>query len=737
MKHAATFARFSPALVFLFTLMATARAGTTPLTSVRVASGLARPVFVTAPPGDTSRVFIVEQRSGTVGRIRVLQIPSNVLLPTAFLSISPLATGNEEGLLGLAFHPNYRDNGYFWVYYTNTSGNNVVVRYQANAPFDTSNTANAASATAVLTFAHPTNTNHNGGWMAFGPDGYLYIATGDGGSANDPPNNAQNINSLLGKMHRLDVDGADNIPGNADDDGFPADATRLYSTPADNPFAGATPGLDEIWSIGLRNPWRSGFDRLTGDLYTGDVGQNAVEEVDFQPGGMAPTPVRNYGWRCMEGTSCTGLTGCTCNAPDLTLPIHTFTHAAGNCSVTGGYVYRGCAMPAMHGIYFFADYCSAQIWSFRYSTGTGVTEFTNRTAELAPGGGLSIATITSFGEDAVGELYICDQAGEVFKIIPAGATNPIGACCTAGDCSQLSAADCAAQGGQYLGDCLLCENLECPEACCFVAGDCSDIGPTECLDRGGTSAGPDTSCATFECIVPPEACCLPGGSCIDATPEDCRPQGGSSGGFGSACLGDNNGNGLDDFCEPPVSAATVLSAVSRKSNPNGSTGGFCDTPTHPVVGSEPHMGGVSELRITFDGPPGMPGSAQVLTNLEESTCASPPYVPYTGSSAVTPSIAGNTLVLNFSLGLENARRYRFSVPPSVTTITGQTVEVRSLLGDVNGNGVTDAIDRSLVVGAWTGGGFTCPTDLDSSGQTNASDRSIVIGAWTGPQACAP
>lgn len=395
------------------------------ITTTRVANGLARPLFVTHARGDYGRVFIVEQFSGSTGRIRILNIPDNTLNATPYLSISPVRTANEEGLLGLAFHPNFANNGYFWVYYTNTAGNNQIVRYQADPPYLTSTTANASSATLVFTISHPTNTNHNGGWIAFAPgdtQGYLYVATGDGGSANDPPGNAQNINAVLGKMLRIDIDGPDNIPGNGDDDEFPADATRNYAVPPGNPFVGVA-GADEVLYMGLRNPWRSGFDRDTGDLYIGDVGQNSIEEIDFVAAGTAITPVPNFGWRCMEGNNCTGLTGCTCLDASLTNPIHTYNHSLGRCSVTGGYVYRGCAIPALNGSYFFADYCGAQIYSFAYSGSGPAPAPTDRTAQLAPGGGLSIATITSFGEDAHGELYICDQGGEVFKIVPTSLTD--------------------------------------------------------------------------------------------------------------------------------------------------------------------------------------------------------------------------------------------------------------------------------------------------------------------------
>lgn len=425
-------AAWTSGVLLAFAATGAAMAGSTPLTTTRIAFGLSRPVYVTAPPGDYNRLFIVEQRAGSIGRIRLFDLTTNTLQATPYLSISPVSTASEQGLLGMAFHPDFLNNGYFWVNYTDSAGTTQIRRYRANAPFATSTTADASSGTIVLTIAQPQN-NHNGGWLAFGPDGYLYIGTGDGGNANDTgtghtsgTGNAQDITSnLLGKMLRIDVDGPDNIPGNADDDGFPADPNRLYAIPPDNPFVGLN-GDDEIWAYGLRNPWRNSFDRETGDLWIADVGQDAVEEIDFQP--VTSTGGENYGWRCMEGNTCTGLTGCTCvigcvGSP-LTCPIFTYTHAADgfSCSITGGYVYRGCAMPDMHGIYFFADYCSNRIKSFRYD-GTTITEFTDRTTELDPPGTLSITTVSSFGEDARGELYICDlSGGEVFRIIPVTAT---------------------------------------------------------------------------------------------------------------------------------------------------------------------------------------------------------------------------------------------------------------------------------------------------------------------------
>jgi glucose/arabinose dehydrogenase len=376
----------------------------TQLTTELVASGLARPVFVTAPPGDKDRIFIVEQRSGSTGRIRIVDRATGVLNPTPFLSIAGLSTGSEQGLLGLAFHPDYANNGYFYVNYT-AGGFTYIERYTVSADPDV---ADATSATPIMQFAQP-YTNHNGGWLAFGPNGYLYIATGDGGSAGDPGDRAQDItDQKLGKLLRIDVD--------ADD--FPADPTANYAIPPDNPFVGVT-GDDEIWAYGLRNPWRDSFDAETGDLWIADVGQSTWEEIDFQPADSAGG--QNYGWRCYEGDAAYNTTGCAA-ADTMVFPIHTYSHDGGRCSITGGYVYRGCEIPDLTGTYFFADYCSAQIWSFRYD-GVTMSEFTERTAELDPPGSLTIASVSSFGEDAFGELYICDLGGAVLKIVPATA-NP-------------------------------------------------------------------------------------------------------------------------------------------------------------------------------------------------------------------------------------------------------------------------------------------------------------------------
>lgn len=364
------------------------------LSVTQVATGLSAPVYVTAPAGDLDRLFIVERG----GRIKILT--GGAVLSTPFLDISSqVATSGEQGLLSMAFHPNYAVNGFFYVYYSNLIGDTTISRFTVSGD---PNVANAATETVIKTIDQ-TLTNHQGGQLQFGSDGKLYAGLGDGGSGYDPNNMAQNMGVLQGKMIRLDVDG-----------------TQPY-IPVDNPFVGGGDPLDEIWASGLRNPWRFSFDRETGDLYIADVGQDTFEEISFQPVGSLGG--ENYGWRCMEGTSCTGLSGCLCNSPLLTNPIVEYGHALGDCSITGGYVYRGCGLPNYQGTYFYADFCSDRIWSFKYD-GANVTQHIERTNELIPSQG-PIGAIVSFGEDGAGELYIVSIGGSIYKIIP---LTPTGVC---------------------------------------------------------------------------------------------------------------------------------------------------------------------------------------------------------------------------------------------------------------------------------------------------------------------
>ncbi|MCE2884953.1 MAG: PQQ-dependent sugar dehydrogenase [Planctomycetaceae bacterium] len=409
-------------------------------------TGLSLPTYVTHAPGDETRLFVLEK----VGRIRIIDMTSATptLLATSFLDINAIVddattTSDERGLLGLAFDPNYTKNGQFYVYYTNAGTNNVA-RYTRS----TAN-PNVANATGVvmMTWSDPFS-NHNGGWIDFGPDGNLYIAVGDGGSANDPNNAAQNLTSRLGKMHRIKP----SIGG----------ASPYYTIPAGNPFVGGATTDDTIWAYGLRNPWRNSFDRDTGDLWIGDVGQNAVEEIDFQLAGAAGG--RNYGWRCTEGTSNTGLTGCTFGSPSLTPPIHVYNHVSGTgggYSLTGGYVYRGCRMPELQGTYFFADYVSNNVWSFRYNAATNTkTEFTLRNSQITPSLEAGVVNqIVSFGEDANGELYIVDHGGQIYKIVPSTGDGTCAPPCAPADLDcdgTVGAADLAIMlsnwGGSGTGD---------------------------------------------------------------------------------------------------------------------------------------------------------------------------------------------------------------------------------------------------------------------------------------------
>jgi len=361
----------------------------TPLRTALVASGFSALVHLAAPPDDFSRLFVVEQNTG---QIRIIK--NGAVLPTPFLNIGSLITvGGERGLLSMAFHPEYASNGHFYVNYTNTSGDTVIARYTVSIDPDIANPTTAL----ILKTIDQDSSNHNGGQLQFGPDGYLYVGMGDGGSFDDPFNRAQDPQSLLGKMLRLDVD-----------------AAPPY-VPASNPFVGDPGTLDEIWALGLRNPWRFSFDRDTGDLYIGDVGQNSREEVDFQPASSAGG--ENYGWDCEEGFICTptnnGGYGCSCGDPGLTSPILDVDHSE-SCSITGGYVYRGCAIPDLVGTYFFSDYCGGYVRTFRFQEGDAVPPaVSDRTAELQP----YVGSIVSFGEDAAGELYFVTLSGNVYKII--------------------------------------------------------------------------------------------------------------------------------------------------------------------------------------------------------------------------------------------------------------------------------------------------------------------------------
>ncbi|HEX9816517.1 MAG TPA: PQQ-dependent sugar dehydrogenase [Candidatus Thermoplasmatota archaeon] len=360
--------------------------GTSPATgSVKLVpflSGLDSPIYLTHAGDGSGRIFIVEQ----TGKIKIWK--NGAVLPTPFLDVTSLVvSGGEQGLLGLGFHPDHETNGVFVIDYTRggnptVSGDTVVARYRA-APGNPDVT-DVASAQGILTVDQPF-ANHNGGMVDYGPDGFVYIGLGDGGLADDPQNNAQNPQALLGKMLRIAIED-----------------TGTYTVPSDNPFVNVPTHRPEIWATGLRNPWRHSFDRATGDLYMGDVGQNAWEEISFQP--AASNGGENYGWDVYEGTHN--------YQPGIviqhTLPVAEYDHEEGDCSVTGGYVYRGTEVPALQGYYVLGDYCTGRLWTLaKIGASWALSEFMD--TEYA---------ISSFGEDEAGELYLVDHTGSIYKFAP-------------------------------------------------------------------------------------------------------------------------------------------------------------------------------------------------------------------------------------------------------------------------------------------------------------------------------
>jgi cysteine-rich repeat protein len=363
------------------------------LTTELVTDAVNLPVHISAPPLDPRRVFIVEQR----GHIRLVK--DDVLLDADFLDIEArVRCCGERGLLGLAFHPDYESNGRFFVDYVNKDANTVIARYQVSADPDR---ADPDSEQVVLTIRQLRFENHKGGQVAFGPDGYLYVGMGDGGGGGDPADSGQDDGSLLGKLLRIDVD---------------VDTPPYYAIPPTNPVAEFGMPLGLVWAKGLRNPWRFSFDRATGDLYIGDVGQNRLEEIDVQPANSGGG--ENYGWDIFEAEACFEPDPApTCPARDaFVFPVLSYGRDDG-CSVTGGFVYRGCALPDLRGEYFYSDYCTSFLRTFRFD-GSAAIQRRDRTAELRPAPPRTIDTIVSFGEDARGELYIADYDGEVYRIAP-------------------------------------------------------------------------------------------------------------------------------------------------------------------------------------------------------------------------------------------------------------------------------------------------------------------------------
>lgn len=355
-----------------------------PLTGIayeKVAGGFSFPVFVDAPAGD-DRLFVAAKDG------QILIVKDGAVLVEPFLDIrEPTRNDGEQGLLGLAFHPDYATNGLFYVHYSDRHGDSKIFEYRTSSHPDL---ADSESGRLILAVTQPAS-NHNGGMLAFGPDGYLYVSFGDGGGANDRYGNGQRPDTVLGSMLRLDVDGGDPVGG------------VPYGIPPDNPFVEGG-GAAEVWAIGLRNPWRFSFDG--GLLYIGDVGQNRWEEIDVAP---AADPGINYGWPIMEGTNCFSPSS-GCGSEGLHLPAVEFSHSDG-CSVTGGYVYRGEAIPEFNGRYFYSDYCGGWLRSFVYAGG-GATDPQDHTGEVG-----ALVSVTSFGTDAFGELYVTTAGGDVWKLV--------------------------------------------------------------------------------------------------------------------------------------------------------------------------------------------------------------------------------------------------------------------------------------------------------------------------------
>ena len=353
-----------------------------------VVTGLSNPVFVVRSPDGTGRLFVVEQ----TGQIRVIKDGS--LLPDPMLSLkSAVSKGGEQGLLGLAFSPSYAKNRRFYVDYTDLKGDTVIREYRTSIA--NPDRVEPGSGRTILRIRQP-YSNHNGGMIAFGKDGYLYIGTGDGGSSGDPGNRAQSKYSLLGKILRINVNGKT--------------STRQYRIPSSNPYVGKA-GLDEIWQRGLRNPWRFSFDRANGYLWIGDVGQSRYEEIDRAANNSSgPGRGMNWGWRVMEGFHCYNPSS-GCSKSGRKLPLVEYTHASGRCSVTGGYVYRGAAIPALRGYYVFADFCSGEIWAV-YASAASRTSSAPKILLRDTN-----VKISGFGEDVDGELYVVSLGGSVQKII--------------------------------------------------------------------------------------------------------------------------------------------------------------------------------------------------------------------------------------------------------------------------------------------------------------------------------
>ena len=375
----------------------------------RIATGFEQPLYATAPSSDSSRLFVLEKASGN---IKIIQLANNTVLAEPFLRVSDISSQGERGLLGLAFHPDYATNGEFYVSVTNINGDSEIRRYTRSTNPDRANSNSAEVLLTIPQFA----SNHNGGWIGFGPDGFLYISSGDGGGGNDPQRNGQDLTTLLGTILRIDVNGDD----------FPSDNSRNYRIPSSNPFistvVNGVSARPEIWAYGLRNPWRASFDRQTGDLLIADVGQGAREEINFQP--ATSSGGENYGWLLREGEIATPSVG-GARPSDNREPIYTYQRSGSvftGTSVTGGYRYRGPATE-IRGNYFFADFSNGRIWSLVPSA-NGFSQLTFWSDQLTPNFG-SVNNVASFGEDAIGNLYVIDFDGDIFRFVSSNPPQPV------------------------------------------------------------------------------------------------------------------------------------------------------------------------------------------------------------------------------------------------------------------------------------------------------------------------
>ena len=372
-----------PLALALCALSLSAVANAQTISTVQVASGLNQPTSICSPPGETQRLFVTTSREG------IYLIKDGVLLPAMFLDLSA-ELSQIQGLMGMTFHRGYAANGKFYICYMDNQQATWLKQFNVSAADP--DLADPASGVTLLGPVAQLEVIHNWDCLKFGPDGMLYMSTGDGGGSFNPSGSAQDLGSLLGKILRLDVD-----------------APAPY-IPPDNPFVGQAGVREEIWAYGLRQPWRFDFDAVTGDFYLGDVGEASWEEIDFLPAGSPGGA--NFGWVCMQGNHCTNQGACTCNDPSLTDPILEYDHAAG-CSIIGGVVYRGSALPFLQGAYMYADHCSGSFFTFRYD-GQTITDFVDRTAEL----GGSLVLPNSFGVDGAGEVYVLDNlGGKVLKLV--------------------------------------------------------------------------------------------------------------------------------------------------------------------------------------------------------------------------------------------------------------------------------------------------------------------------------